>query len=523
MRLGSPFAAGFGNPENAVARFSADPSPDGASVRLNFTPRSGYGDAWFGIYRDGALAKNVFAGEATETSVRVECPWGSAQVSVLALRLGHLGDPGYEINRVARSFDKSSCRRATLAFDFAPSVLEALDDGGFTSAWALNGLALGCNCAHVNAHTQWGELDLELAVSGGQVTVALALRGVPQAQGTATIAGAPFSVSLSERNASGLSGTLTVSNSVSSVSGARLRVRWPREMKILRGASDPPTQEIARVPFRGRNSVRWTEPAELSAGTYYYRLQPVSDTGAAGAASATLPVTIPDTPEAPTNLAYQSGNAGATVLGFTPSATSGATYRAYLAMPGAVLNLNDAAATAGVGASSLTLPAITGYPGTAYVVLRAVNAGVEEKSLRVLALEYDAAGNFVAPRPNSPGLDAAGVTLSAGRTLTALGTYYTEGEAGIAATLQLFVRTPSGSYDYSAPAASAALSTAARGIKTAGLTCTLPGDGWYYLRPLAATAGGTQSPSADAPEILLYASATVLPAPANPTIALANS
>ena len=84
-------------------------------------------------------------------------------------------------------------------------------------------------------------------------------------------------------------------------------------------------------------------------------------------------------PAPPTNLAYASGNAAATVLSFTPSATGGATYRAYLADAiDGVMNLNDIQATALAGANSITLPAITGYPGIAYAIVRAASGGIEE-------------------------------------------------------------------------------------------------------------------------------------------------
>ncbi|MFQ5409629.1 MAG: hypothetical protein ACE5FI_14565, partial [Anaerolineales bacterium] len=252
----------------------------------------------------------------------------------------------------------------------------------------------------------------------------------------------------------------------------------------------------------------------LSAGTYYYRTEYISDTGDEGAETATETIVIPGPPEPPSSLAYSSGAAAATVLSFVASPTSGATYRAYLMQPGgASINFGAPAATAPVGSTTITLPALTGYPGTAYVVVRAVSSGgAEEVNGEVLALEYDALGSYVVQRPNTPTVTLWDVT--AGNTLQVAAGYDPTDEAGIATQIHLCTRTPSGSYTWTAPDATAALVASAvhPGAKTASLQILGAVNGWHYFALKSATAAGMQSASASA-EILVYIDTTDLSAP----------
>lgn len=350
------------------------------------------------------------------------------------------------------------------------------------------------------------------AVAGSMATVTLKRYGSVVASGTVS---APGTCTLDEQNDSGISGTVAVGASPTDVTGAALHVRFPQSLRVLRDQTDPPTTIRETVAFNRSDQGVWTEPEDLDPGTYYYRAEYVSDTGDEGAETATSTVTIPGPPEPPTNLAYSSGNAAATVLSFTPSPTSGATYRAYLMQPGGTaINFADPAATAPAGSTSITLPAISGYPGTAYVVVRAVSAGgVEEVNGEVLALEYDASGNYVAPRPNTPAIRDWSVT--AGNTLQVTASYDPTDEAGTATQVHLCTRTPSGSYDWTNPDATASLSISPLHpeAKTASLQVTGLADGWHYVAVKAATAAGVQSADAS-DEVLIYVDATDLSAPA---------
>jgi len=308
---------------------------------------------------------------------------------------------------------------------------------------------------------------------------------------------------LTAQNNSGLSGTVTVSNAVTNIANGIIDIRWPASIQILRDAFDPPTTVRDTVTFKGANTVRWTEAADLASGTYYYRTQPISDTAITGTQSASVSIATITRPKPPTNLS------------FTPSVTGGATYRAYLATAiGGVMNLNDIKATASAGANSITLPAITGYPGTVYAVVRAVAAGIEERNLNIIALEYDASGNFVPARPNAPGIQLESISITSGRTVSIKGIYNSDHQQAVATALQLFSRTPSGSYNFASPIGSGGTlsSSGVKGVQSGTVTYTFPADGYYYLTMLAVTAGGTQSLPANSQEVLIVVSNDALPA-----------
>jgi hypothetical protein len=261
-------------------------------------------------------------------------------------------------------------------------------------------------------------------------------------------------------------------------------------------------------------------------------------------------ITIPGRPAAPSGWAYASGNAAACVIAGLGSVTAGATLRAYLQQPGGEpMDLETPAATAAVetawqaehtygsgayvepvtrtgyryectapgdsgetepawpttpGATvvdgdctwtcrafTMTLPAITGYAGTARVLVRSVLAGVESGNNDDVALEFDAGGAYIAPRPNVPGARLAGIT---GRALTVTVEYDTVEESGTGATAQLFLAPEAGDWDWESPAGTAALPAAgADGVKRGPVTATAVSDGWYRWAVRVATAGGVQS------------------------------
>ena len=526
MRFGSPLAAGFGSPENAIAYAFFEKAADETSVLFRFMPRTGWGDCYFGVYRNAVHFRNVYAVEGEEQRVRVPVPWGATQMSIRALRIGQIADPAYSCPEVLRVYEAETAARVTLSLTYTPKAIEPLlNDGGYTSGWTFTGLERGRNCSVVDGHLTWGRLRLDLTVSGGSVTATLSMGGVTVAEGTAAVDVVPFAATLLEVDGSGLAAACTIDPLVATVSNAELDIRWPAELIILREGADPPTVEVARVTYPGVNTLRWTDPDELAAGTYYYRDQPVSDTGDEGTQSASVSATIPGPPLPVSNLARASGTAANLVLSFTASLTAGATYRLYLSNPiGGQMNLDSPSATAAAGATTIAAPAITGYPGVVYAIVRAVSAaGVEEKSLNTLALEFDAAGAFVAARPNAPQLLAPTVAVTAGRTLAVRATYDPRREAAVAATVNLYSRTPAGAYNFAAPDASAALGSAGpSGAKAASLSYTFAANGYYYVTVLAATAGGVLSDSTLAGEVLVFVSDADLPADAALTAAVSR-
>ena len=201
MRWGSPWSAGWGNPENHFVYCIPDTAAMQASgytyAPFRFKLRPGLDGAYVSLYRNGSFIKNVYTNVGQEVNAIVDAPWGGQSVSVLPLRIGHLGDGGYSDEKVAKLFEAVENSRVTLAFTFTPEILSpALSDGGFTSNWSLTGLQRGANTALVQGHPSRGRLGLQLSVSGGICTVILTRSGTPVASGSAAIGGSPFTVAL---------------------------------------------------------------------------------------------------------------------------------------------------------------------------------------------------------------------------------------------------------------------------------------------------------------------------------------
>lgn len=534
MRWGSPWSSGWGSPENHLTYCIPDVQGYSNSGNMYlpfiFKPRANLDGAYFSIYRNAKWQRNVFIPTNGQYSGIVDVPWGSNSVSVLPLRIGHLSDPAYSDEKVARGFEATENVRVSLQFTFTPKVfVPPLSDGGYTSSWTLTGAVQGANCAYVDGHPSWGRLGLAIsvAVAGPNVTytVTLDMNGTTVASGSATGAIGALSVTLTAQNGSGLSGSVTV-NASGPVTGGTVDLRWPTSMQVLRDTFNPPTTVRDTVRFKGLNTVRWTESADLASGTYYYAVQPVSDTGITGTLSAVVSQAVTAAPAPATAFAYSSGNAAATVLSFKNSTTAGATYRLYCVTTiGAVLSLNDIRATAAAGtpgaSNTITAPAISGYAGTVLFILRAVSAGIEDRAGVMIAVEYDGSGNVVLARPNNPVIET--VTITSGRTAAILASYNTEHQAVAPTSIKLFKRTPSGSYNYASPDASASLVAGINGLQTATLNFTFPADGYYYVQVLAQSAAGNNSLSANATEVLVLVSNDTLPAASGVTAQLSRS
>ena len=351
-----------------------------------------------------------------------------------------------------------------------------------------------------------GDIAVSLSVDAGTATIVLSdVSGNTLGSGSGAVGG---SVTITGT----VSGTIDVDAGAATLTGD-LRYRYPAQMAVYVDTDNPPTDQDGVVAFAQSDSATYTATG-LAAGTYYVALRPTSDTGDVAAKGTASSATVAGVPVAPTDLAYDSGDAAATVITWTESTTVGATYNIYIKnIDDDVLDTSTAATTSATGTDTKTLPAITGYPGIAQVLIRAEFGGAEEKNGELLLIEYDAAGDYVAPRPN--GISVQKVSVSSGTSLSVQCTYDTTGEAGTATTAQIFARDPDGSYDFDTPDGTASLSADYSGLKYATVTASLA-NGWHWVTAKAATVAGVQSLN-QAQEVLVYVSDVDATAP-TPTL-----
>lgn len=346
-------------------------------------------------------------------------------------------------------------------------------------------------------------LDYTITVSGGTASIVLYAAGVEVASGSGAVGGA---VAFTGDH---ISGSVTVAADAATDSG-RVYFHYPKYMRIKRDTSNPPTTVVATVAFDKKDQRTWTEPSDLTGGTYYYRIQPINAEGDVGDDSTSATKTIYTIPEAPTALAYASGGAAACVITWTKSTTAGCTYNVYVEQPGTgYMDLSTPTATTLADAETATI-AISPTTGTARVVVRAEKSGVEEKNLNVLTLQFSS-GTYVTPTPNTPTMYESQTSVDVGNVLRTVVNYPTTDEWGVATKINLYKRAQGGSYNYASPLATGLLQSAREGIKQATVVGSLGADGVYYVAARAQTAAGAESTTSS--EIMVVANTANLAAP----------
>ena len=512
MRYGSPIGGGYGEPRNAFL-WSYPDMIMAAKVGYTYIPwhfrlRAGWGNAFIAIWVNDSKYATRYVSEDTDLVVNIAPPPGGGSLNLCAIRIGQLSDPSWDNPLIPQAFDILS-PKVTLNWTWQPQLIQpALQGGTYLNTWVLTGHLWGHTCAPVQGHPTWGRMTFTVYVVGGVATVTVYYGAVVVASGSGAV---NTTITLTGI----LTGSVAVAAGAINVLDGILDVRWPVSMQIKRGLSSPPGTLVATVACNNVVLGTWAEPDDLSPAIYYYQGQEISDTGEAGTTTSIVPETIISVPQPPLNLTYISGDAAATLLHFLNSQTSGATYNVYcngaIGVPPDFSTPQQTLIAGTSGAShSLTLPAVTNYPGFLPVIVRAVSGGVEEQNDSVLLIEYDASGNVVVGRPNTPYVST--FQINSGRNLVVQGLYNSSNEKSVATALRLYFRTPTGSYgSYAAQTTLAALQNT---LKSAQLLWMFSGDGYYYVKLQAVDANGVEDANGS-PEILVDASEAQMPAPSD--------
>jgi len=485
-----------GSVEDAVLDLALSVAPGGGSACVRFRPAAGYGGRRYAVYVNGRRAAAVQAREDETAAVNVAVTPG-ADISVHLEDLGDWIDPGYDPVFTARYFEELSAAQLSFAWNGLPEIVQRGDANGQLANWSIAGLKRCSNCAALPNWPTRALLGVELSDAAGVRTVTLYAGNAPVAHGSRTGDGV---LALSEQKGSGVSGSVTVAYTSGAAKGAVfLEARWPGSYQLhyaTAALNFPRTPETVSDDDGRSNRFRFSS-APLAAGLYHTAIVPMSDTGIAASAPVAQDVSVAEPPAPPPNLVYQSGNAAATVIAWTASATPGATYNIYASALNEPVNLGAPAATHGAGTGTLTqvLPASTGYPGLRRVIVRAISGGFEDQNANILRIEYDASGNVVPARPNAPHIRA--ISVSAGRTISVKALYHDAEADAAPQDALLFLVPESSALDYASPAASAAWSAPVAGVREATLSAVAAADGFYKVALRARTGGGTQDTNTD--------------------------
>jgi hypothetical protein len=475
--FGSNFGSGLGTPDNHIADIIYNDNGD-----FSFIPSDGFGNMFYGVYLDSILKYSIYAKEGEYTGVRNITGKEDSIVSILGL-----GQLDNNVNLNVLEADDVDSKYISIKFDWIYDVIDPPEFPALTSV-QLTGVTKNMLGQSVENMETRGELSVYAEKVGSDVNVIIYdVNESELCSGTATISGTT-ALTLTESNDSGVSGSIQVLDEAVVENTVNLTIRYPKEMRVLRDTTTPPTTPIASIQYDGKENYLYTEKNTLAVGDYYYALAALSDTDDLGDASTPFLVTISGAPLPVTNLQYVSGNYSNTLISFTPSATVGATYNVYVSDENGVLNTNEPYDTLIAGSTEVTLGTLV-YPNSYKILIRAEFGGVEEKNMNYLELEYGIDGEILKLRPNTPSISS--ISVKQGNTVTVHVSYDTTNELNDGATVQVFTRLYDELYDLTTPSGTGTLTSFnVSGVKTGNVTIEMPNGTYYYVARVIATDGG---------------------------------
>lgn len=479
---------------------------EGPDLRTRFNPRSGYGRYWKHWVDGDGRGPSLYADNAASL------PWPELVSafapdqllhSVSLLDVGDWGgnELGWDLGFLQDYFEDGIVDRIKATME--PTLdLFSHSDGSQLTNWTAAGLVRFRNCAPHPNRPQWGVLDLSLTDSGGTRTVTLSLDGVTVATGSIVGDG---TCTLAENNGSGASFTVDVAYTTDKTS-AQLVARWPASYPVHHQITDAfiggdfPRDPEGRIYDDGyANAFRYVSDRQ-TAGTHYVIPRQTDDAGNESAntdgGGTTVALNTPPEPPGFPAILTPVVDVAQPYVQWEASATAGATYNIYDSTDTGFL---DATGTptythvSGSGTLSEQLDAVPAFTGTRYLLVRAVNGGVEEKNGQILFVEFDS-GNVVLPRPNAPQLRQVSIS---GREITVTYTIDANEQDVAPATVEIFLFDPEGSPSYASADASAAVPTAIGGVYTGTIAVTAGGDVIKKVAIRSVSAGSVQSNNTD--------------------------
>lgn len=481
----------WGDPRDMLAVLDVADGGDGVSALVTVRALSGYGDSYWMFVVDG----------------RVELRWLPEAETLQFLFLydtrldEHAIDPfplgdwptasELALESIQAGYYADKARYIRFAWTATPDIPEAFGDSQQLSNWSLTGLNRQA-AGRKHAPTQ---LEFDVVLTNASGTYTLTLQNETQVLASGSRVG-DGTLTLTAQGESGISGTVDVAYTADLTLGTCvLRVRWPARYEIhcaTAALSFPRTAEATVYDDGNRNDFSHRY-GPLMAGTYHFVIRAFSDTQTEGSNTTEGTLVVPGRPQPPSTLHYLSGGYAATVIQFTKSTTTGATYRYYDSALDEPVDLHTAVSVSevdnGDGTISATLPAIASGTGTRRVCVVAVESGLEDGYNRTLNIEYTA--GVVEPlRPSTP---TTVLSAKSGLVLTAGYTYDATGAAGVATQVRLYARAEDGTITTLTTQDIASGS----GVVSGTISGTVSAEGWYQFRVAALTAAGGESAGTD--------------------------
>lgn len=408
----------WSDPDTAIQFMETFDMVSGALVR--FQPRPGLG-MYYGVCCDGYNGPVVFAPDNTITEVRVAYRSSDNNHVFSIVPQGGWASNQFDQSYQQILFQEGRTNKIWIEIPF-PANYVVNGDHGQLIGWNLDGVKRFANCMPVTGRPQWAQMQINLTTVSGIHTVDLIVNGVVAASGSRAGNG---TVQLADEGI-GLAGSVVLNFSGDFVGGS-LFIQFPAQYAIYYRSDRPwmisdftgptPPTPNGLVPDDGYSVSRPFESIVVAPATWYVVVHSISDSGIESETADNVTVATVYVPASPTNVAYASGAAPATVISWTASTDVASTYNIYDSGTTGILDTSTPTQThiAGTGTLTDTLPAISPFTGTRYVLVRSLLGGVESGNINILALPY-VAGVVRLPVPNdpipSPVITVAGLMLS---------------------------------------------------------------------------------------------------------------
>lgn len=498
MRPGSLTSTAPGHVRDMIRTFAVK-TLGRNTARITIEPVAGkYRSRWYGLFINGKFSPPLVFLNTLQTSRIVNRYFEGSNIDVRIEDFGGWSFNPYLANQLIWTNEKTKSMSRTIRFSWevpqtfsqSNGYVSAVRDDTQVSNVVVTGVERFTNCLQTSTTT--GELYFTVNQTGGTTTLnyyaanSLKFNGT-NLVATGTLVGAVGSITASAVNNSGLSVTADV-NYVGDGDGY-VELEWPESYQLHYSTAAlvfPRTPEATRTDVGSDNF--YFETSNQTPGTYSAAIVPVRKGVPMAVGVVTTTGLVLNSFPAQSTITSVSGTAAATTVNWIVG-EGGCTFKVYTSHINQPVNYGSfatpAVVTTALNATSSGL-AVVGYPGKVHVAVRAVKAGVENYLTTEYEIEYDSTGAIVGARPNKAtisGVTKAGLTLS-------VPTYYnTNGESVSPATVELFIKPDGTALDFTRAQATATLSVASLGVRTASLVYVAPAAGWYHMAVLAKTAG----------------------------------
>lgn len=308
---------------------------------------------------------------------------------------GDWGTPTGDVLAYAFYFGIDSGK--TITYNITSAVQgELADDATFTID-TVTGAQRGLNVIpDLEERPNWTYLTYEC---DGAIITFYGMNEIAVCSGVAAVG----AVTCSPLNDSGLTLEITMSSTAAATGNAYLR--WPEKYGIYWTGGVTPD---AYVNDDGASSQFSYTTAILDAGTYTPEVSQFDDNENESSKATGAAIEIFELPDAPNLLAYNDSTE--VVSWGYPGGPDPDEWNVYDSGSNAenFMDVGYSVATITGLPLQYSLPAgIPAFPYTRRIIVRASIVGHQEKNVNILSIEYDAAGNYVPARPNTPYLSGA--------------------------------------------------------------------------------------------------------------------